>query len=115
MYVIKNSTDANVVDEATREVAEYMHEVKASPETESGFMTLGHRMDADRKASREEGIGIGEIKAYIGLVNDGEINIESAARRLNITSEEFQNRLIIANEQGMEALEKIIYDNHLSS
>ena len=96
-----------------------MHEVKASPETESGFMTLGHRMDADRKASREEGreegIGIGEIKAYILMANDGKISIEDAAEYLNITSEEFQNRLTIANEEGMENLEKLIRDERLNS
>ena len=82
-------------------------------------MTLGHRMDADRKASREEGIGIGEnigqVKTYICLVNDGEITIENAAKRLNITPEEFQNRLTIANEEGMEALENIIRDERLRS
>ena len=111
MYVIKDSTDANVVDEATREVAEYMHEVKASPETESGFMTLGHRMDADGKekynAGKEEGIGIGEnigidigqVKTYICLVNDGEITIENAAKRLNITPEEFQKKLTETNNK----------------
>ena len=120
---IEDSTDENVVDEATREVAEYMHEVKASPEMESGFMTLGHRMDADRKASREEGIGIGEnigidigqVKTYICLVNDGKISIEDAAEYLNITPEEFQNRLTIANEEGMEALENLIRDERLRS
>ena len=108
-----------------------MHEVKASPETESGFMTLGHRMDADGKEKynagkiegREEGIGIGEnigidigqVKTYICLVNDGEITIENAAKRLNITPEEFQNRLTIVNEEGMEALENLIRDERLNS
>ena len=107
------------MDEATREVAEYMHEVKASPETESGFMTLGHRMDADRKASREEGreegIGIGEIKTYLSLVNKQKISIEEAIEELHISSEEFGELLKVVNEQGIEALEKIIYDNHLNS
>ena len=95
MYVINDSTDENVVDEATREVAEYMHEVKASPEMESGFMTLGHRMDADRKASREEE----RWQLLIAMVNDGEITIENAAKRLNITPEEFQEKLAATNNK----------------
>ena len=72
---------------------------------------------------KEEGIGIGEnigidigqVKTYICLVNDGEITIENAAKRLNITPEEFQNRLTIANEEGMEALENLIRDERLRS
>ena len=92
-----------------------MHEVKASPETESGFMTLGHRMDADRKASREEGIGIGEIKTYLSLVNKQKISIEEAIEELHISSEEFGELLKVVNEQGIEALEKLIHDKCLSS
>ena len=76
-----------------------------------------------KEEGREDGIGIGEnigidigqVKTYICLVNDGEITIENAAKRLNITPEEFQNRLTIANEEGMETLEKLIRDERLRS
>ena len=91
------------MDEATKEVSEYMHEVKASPETESGFMTLGHRMDADGKekynAGKEEGIGIGMLKLLICQINDGKISIEEAAEYLNLTPEEFQEKLAATNNK----------------
>ena len=76
-----------------------------------------------KEEGREEGIGIGEnigidigqVKTYICLVNDGKISIEEAAEYLNITPEEFQDRLTIANEEGIEALEKLTHDKYLSS
>ena len=46
-----------------------------------------------KEEGREEGIGIGMLKLLICLVNDGEITIENAAKRLNITPEEFQEEL----------------------
>ena len=61
---------------------------------------------------REDGIDIGTnigmINILICLVNDGDITLESAARRLNITPEEFSQRLKIANEQGLKTLETFI-------
>ena len=68
-----------------------------------------------REEGKEEGIGIGMLKLLICQIDDGKISIEDAAEYLNITSEEFATKLKIANEQGIEALEKIIYDNHLNS
>ena len=85
-----------------------MHEVKSSPETESGFMTLGHRMDADG----EEKYNVGKIEGreeerwelLIEQVIDGEITIESAARRLNTTPEEFLQKLTLINKRGVDGL-----------
>lgn len=88
-----------------------MHEVKIGSEVESGFMTLGHKMDAEYN----KGINIGMLNILICQVNDGEITLESAARRLNITTEEFSQKLEIANEQGMEALETFIHGEHFEN
>ena len=68
-----------------------------------------------REEGKEEGIGIGMLKLLICQINDGKISIEDAAEYLNITPEEFQKRLTIANEEGMEALENHIRDEHLQS
>ena len=91
------------MDEATKEVSEYMHEVKASPETESGFMTLGHRMDADGKekynAGKIEGREEERWELLMAMVNDGKISMEDAAGYLNITPEEFAIKIKNANEK----------------
>ena len=52
-----------------------------------------------REEGKEEGIGIGMLKLLICLVNDGEITIENAAKRLNITPEEFQKKLTETNNK----------------
>ena len=68
-----------------------------------------------KEEGREEGREEERWQLLIAMVNDGEITIENAAKRLNITPEEFQNRLTIANEEGIEALEKLIRDERLNS
>ena len=46
-----------------------------------------------KEEGREEGIQQGEIVTLITLVKEGEITKESAAKRLNITVEEFDKML----------------------
>ena len=61
---IEKSTSENVVDEATKEISEYVNRVKKSPNAEEIYMTMGDKIDFLCRESEEigeqRGIGIGE-------------------------------------------------------
>ncbi|MCQ2497691.1 MAG: hypothetical protein MJ133_01785 [Lachnospiraceae bacterium] len=57
---IENSVPENIVDEATKEISEYVDKVKKSPETEEAYMTMGDKIDRLCEESEQRGIKIGE-------------------------------------------------------
>ena len=57
---IENSVPENIVDEATKEISEYVDMVKKSPEAEEAFMTMGDKIDQLCEESEQRGIEIGE-------------------------------------------------------
>ena len=57
---IENSVPENVVDEATKEISEYVDKVKKSPEVEEAFMTMGDKIDQLCEESEQRGIEIGK-------------------------------------------------------
>ena len=91
---MEQSTDVNIVDDATKEVAEYVNSVKKKPEVERGFMTLQDKIDYEKENSYNEGLEQGRTEGMIDILkvmlSDGEITVESAAKRMNMTVEKFK-------------------------
>lgn len=57
---MENSVPENVVDEATKEISEYVDKVKKSPKAEEAYMTMGDKIDRLCEESEQRGIEIGE-------------------------------------------------------
>ena len=76
---IQNSKAASVVDEATKELDEYVGNVRRDPEIRGDYMTFGDRIDWEKKMSLEEGIeqglkqGIekGKLEMIAGMLSNG--------------------------------------------
>ena len=72
---IQNSKADSVVDEATKELDEYVGNVRRDPEIRGDYMTFGDRIDWEKKMSLEEGIeqGIeqGKIEIITGMLRKG--------------------------------------------
>ena len=69
---IQESRPESVLDEATKEIAEYVEHVKADPELKEGSMTLGYYFDREREEGKVEGKveDILELLEDIGFVSD---------------------------------------------
>ena len=91
---MENSTVDNAVDEATKEISKYVEEVKNNAELETRIMTLQDKIDIIREEGKEEGLKIGnqegKLAILVALINDGEISIESAAKRMNMSKADFK-------------------------
>ena len=99
---MENSTADNAVDEATKEISKYVEEVKNNAELETRIMTLQDKIDIIREEGKEEGreegikeglkIGNqeGKLAILVAQINDGEISIESAAKRMNMSKADFK-------------------------
>lgn len=88
---IENSTSENAVDEATREISEYVDKVKRSSETEETYMTMGDKMDYIKQEGIQEGIVIGEQHTIS--------NIKEAAIEAGIL-EEFEKIMLEYNKMN---------------
>ena len=102
---IENSVPENIVDEATKEIAEYVDKVKKSPEVEEAFMTMGDKIDRLCEESEQRGIEIGEQRGIeigeqrgieegrygllIQLIDGQIITLAQAAKQANMSEEEF--------------------------
>ncbi len=68
---IQNSKAASAVDEATKELDEYVGNVRRDPEIRGDYMTFGDRIDWEKKMSLEEGIEKGKLEMIAGMLSNG--------------------------------------------
>lgn len=87
---IEHSEQQNAIDEATIEISQYVEDIKNQSKERYGLMTVGDRLYLEREEGRMEGLLEGQYNLLYALVNEGELTIQSAANRLNITEEEFR-------------------------
>ena len=101
---IENSTKENEVDEATKEVASYVENIKLSPELERNLMTLQDKLDIEKKESYEKGHAVG--------YDSGALNTTISYYLKNvITKETAMSDTHLSENEFDEAVEKYKRDN----
>ena len=66
---IQNSKEQSVVDDATREIDRYVQDARLDPEIRGNYMTIGDKIDQEKKISFEEGIEKGIEKGQTMLID----------------------------------------------
>lgn len=97
LQYFQNSTEDNVVDEATREIHDYISRVKIMPEVRDAYMRFEELMEyakiKGRELGREE-----SLRIFEKLIHSGKLAIEDVAAEMNITVAELEQRLGIIKE-----------------
>ncbi|MCQ2498638.1 MAG: hypothetical protein MJ133_06595, partial [Lachnospiraceae bacterium] len=112
---MENSVPENIVDEATKEISEYVDKVKKSPEVEEAFMTMGDKIDQLCEESEQRGIEIGEQR---GIEVGERRGIEIGEQRgIEIGKQQMLNMIKeAAQEAGVsEEIEKLVNVRFASS
>ncbi|MCR4792261.1 MAG: hypothetical protein K5871_05895 [Lachnospiraceae bacterium] len=68
---LQNSRNNSAVDDATKEVDRYVTNVRRDPEIRGNYMTLGDRIDWEKKLSREEGFELHLISGICKKIKRG--------------------------------------------
>lgn len=75
---IQDSKRGSAVDDATRELDEYVSNVRRDPEIRGNYMTFGDRIDWEKQMSLEEGIEQGKVQIVENMLKKGKSSAEIA-------------------------------------
>ena len=75
---IQDSKRGSAVDDATRELDEYVSNVRRDPEIRGNYMTFGDRIDLEKQMSLEEGIEQGKVQIVENMLKKGKSSAEIA-------------------------------------
>lgn len=88
----------DATDEYTEDLNQSVVTLNNDKNWRDKHVTLQMKMDEKYRAGKAEGKAEERWELLVAMVNDGEITIENAARRLNITPEEFSQKLTLINK-----------------
>ena len=94
---MRNSNKTNAVDEATREIHDYVRQVKVDPEVKVGYMRFDEIINYERQDAKEEGI-------QEGMLESKREDILELLESYGVVPEEIRSRIV--EERDIAVLKK---------